>query len=225
MLDISSLHLAQTAFLQNNVPLRVRRSPYTNSIKLSRRKFFVTASSPKEHERGWQPVGMKKVLQVWTTVETQNKEIKEQWWELTFWFRLDMPLNPYRTLQMGRWLPLTEAPFACEKTQFLQDIQAWGQGSEVLLKATTLPSEKNSHQNNVTDSAEFRYSLRSQSNRNVTGRELPSLPLLSTREKCKPTGICCLQSCQSQTWQLGPLETVKGAKSRHSKCQDCRQHN
>lgn len=51
--------------------------------------------------------------------------------------------------------------------------QARGQGSEVLLKAITLPSWKNSHQNHVTDSAGFRYSLRSQSNRNALGRELP----------------------------------------------------
>lgn len=110
MLDITSSRLARTVFLQNNVPLRVRRSPYTNIFKLSRRKFFIIASSPKEHQRGWQPVGMKKVLQVWTTVETQKKEIKEQWWELTFWFRLDMPLNPYRTLQTGRWLLLQRLP-------------------------------------------------------------------------------------------------------------------
>lgn len=35
------------------------------------------APTPKEHQREWQPVGMKKVLQVWTTVGAQKKEIKE----------------------------------------------------------------------------------------------------------------------------------------------------
>lgn len=101
-----------------------------------------------------------------------------------------------------------------------------GQGNEVLPKATTLPSRKNSHQNHGTDSVEFRYSLRSQSNRKAAGRELP-VPAITKEqtEKCKPTGICCLQPCQSQMWQLGPLETVKGGKPRHSKCQDCQQHN
>lgn len=44
----------------------------------------------------------------------------------------------------SKWFFVTEAPFACEKTKFLQDIQTWGQGSEVFLKATTLPSWKNS---------------------------------------------------------------------------------
>lgn len=43
--------------------------------------------------------------------------------------------------------------------------------------------------------------------------------------ECKPTGICCLLSCQSQMWQLGPLATVKRGKPRQSKCQDCQQHN
>lgn len=104
-----------------------------------------------------------------------------------------------------QWFLVTEAPSASEKTQFLQNIEARGQGSEVL-KATTLPSWKNSHQNHVTNSTEFRYSLRSQSNRNGTGRELP-IPATAeyqTEKNASPQGYVVLSpvSHRCDSWDL-----------------------
>lgn len=81
-----------------------------------------------------------------------------------------------------------------------------GQGNQVLLKATTLPSWKNSHQNHGTDSAESRYSLWSQSNRNAAGRQLP-IPAITeyqTEKNASPQGYVVFSpvSHRCDSWDL-----------------------